>query len=480
MLVNEQVLRLFRQNLYCTVLEEEDFHYKINERGLIQGGSLSPVLSNIYLHKLDKELEEEGLTFCRFGDNINVYFEDRIGAVKWYADIQNKLERDYNLVINSKKSGVYPALNRTFLGYSFKKEQKDIVLISKKPKRKTIWYSNWKTSAIQYSDGEYHIINNGILTRKDYTLLFENEKGKRYLPIETTNKLNIYSDVILASEFLEYASMKNIDIAIFNIYGKFCGVFYCNKHAATSNMIVKQVTLYNDEARRLLVAKNIIIAAAHNMRSNIRYYFKKNKVSKEDIQKMSDFILKMKAAISIQNLMLIEAQCRQCYYLYMGKIINSQEFPFIQRVKRPPTDEVNAMISFGNVFLYERIATEINKTALDIKVGFLHATNRRPSSLNLDIAEIFKPLIVDRVIFTLIHKRIINASAHFKVVGEKADYLHSEGKRLFISELRKKLYSKRTVEQKVKTYNALIRDEIWKIYKMIDMGDKYKPYKYSS
>lgn len=182
----------------------------------------------------------------------------------------------------------------------------------------------------------------------------------------------------------------------------------------------------------------------------------------------------------IQNLMLIEAQCRQCYYHYMGKIISSEEFPFVQRQKRPPTDQVNAMISFGNVFLYERIATEINKTALDIKVGFLHATNRRTASLNLDLAEIFKPIIVDRVIFTVIHKKIINASSHFEPFGDKGIYLNTEGKKIFISELKKKLYSKISLDQKEISYNEIIRQEVWKIYKLIDQGEKYKPYKYSN
>lgn len=477
---DEMLISLIRQYLHCEVMEPEIAFCKKKEKGLIQGSSLSPVLSNLYLNKLDIELEESGLAFCRFCDNINIYFEDQTSALKWYEIIQNKLSDEFKLKINNKKSGIFMALNRTFLGYAFKQEKNGTVIVSRKTNKKAVWYSNWKTSALRYADREYHIVNNGILTRKDYTILFENEQGKRFLPVEVIDKLNIYSDVIFTSDFFEYVSKHNIDVAIYNKYGNFCGVFYGNKHAGSSNMIVKQVMLYNDEVKRLSVAKSIIMAAAHNMRSNIRYYYKKDKTQKEDIDRMSDFIKKMNEATSIQNLMLIEAQCRQCYYHYMGKIISSEEFPFVQRQKRPPTDQVNAMISFGNVFLYERIATEINKTALDIKVGFLHATNRRTASLNLDLAEIFKPIIVDRVIFTVIHKKIINASSHFEPFGDKGIYLNTEGKKIFISELKKKLYSKISLDQKEISYNEIIRQEVWKIYRLIDQGEKYKPYKYSN
>ena len=70
--------------------------------------------------------------------------------------------------------------------------------------------------------------------------------------------------------------------------------------------------------------------------------------------------------------------------------INRNEFVFDSRTRRPPRNEVNAMISFGNTLLYSLISREIQKTALDVRVGFLHATNKRHETLNLDIAEIFQ------------------------------------------------------------------------------------------
>ena len=478
-ILDKNLFSLMEQYLRCEVMEEEYTKTYIKDKGLVQGCSLSPVLSNIYLNKLDQQMEKEGLSFCRFGDNINIYFYNKLEATEWYAKIKTIIENEFDLHLNRRKSGIYLGVNRIFLGYSFKKQRSGEILTARNVKKKTIFYANWHTSALQYTGKEYHIINDGILTKKDYTLLFENEKEKKYLPVETVDKLNIYSNVIFDTGFFEMVSRYNIDIGIFDKYGKHCGTFCGSKHARTSDMIIKQASLYNNDAKRLSVAKSILIAAAHNMRANVRYYVKKEKLKKENVDKLSAFIKKLNDASSISNLMIIEAQCRQSYYTYMGKIIGDGPFHFAQRTKRPPRDAVNAMISFGNVFLYEKIATEIYKTSLDIKVGFLHSTNRRKATLNLDIAEIFKPVIVDRVIFTVIHKRILDVSRHFESQEKNGIYLDREGKRLFINELMRKMYTKITVDRKLMTYEALIRNEIWKIYRMIERDEPYKPYKYT-
>ena len=101
--------------------------------------------------------------------------------------------------------------------------------------------------------------------------------------------------------------------------------------------------------------------------------------------------------------MLVEARARELYYRMINEIISNEDFHFTIRTKRPPKDPINALISFENVYLYNRIATEINKTSLDIRIGFVHFTTNRSQSLNLDLADIFKPIIVDRVIFSLIN-----------------------------------------------------------------------------
>lgn len=143
-------------------------------------------------------------------------------------------------------------------------------------------------------------------------------------------------------------------------------------------------------------------------------------------------------------------------------------------------DALNAMISFGNTLLYNQVATEINKTSLDIRVGIVHSTNNRSQTLNLDIADIFKPILVDRTIFTLINRRVINPKRDFVLNNDGSVYLSNIGKRIFISEFNSKLHQKITDRGKSISYEVKIRQEISKLYRFYVKDEKYKPYKYTN
>ena len=135
------------------------------------------------------------------------------------------------------------------------------------------------------------------------------------------------------------------------------------------------------------------------------------------------------------------------------------------------------MLSFGNTVLYSYLATEINKTALDVRVGFLHATNARPESLNLDLAEIFKPLVVDRTVFTLINRRQLSVKRHFETVENGGVYLSAEGKRLFLTALNDKLHSRQNDKGVSRNYLQLMNEEVRKLVRHFKTGEKYSPFK---
>jgi CRISPR-associated protein Cas1 len=122
------------------------------------------------------------------------------------------------------------------------------------------------------------------------------------------------------------------------------------------------------------------------------------------------------------------------------------------------------------------VLSEIYKTHLDPRIGYLHATNFRRFTLNLDVAEVFKPIIVDRLIFGLLNKEMIKKN-HFE---EKLQgiYLKEKGRAVFIEELEKRL--KTTIKHKSVgrevSYRRLIRLELYKLEKHL-MGEKlYEPF----
>lgn len=244
--------------------------------------------------------------------------------------------------------------------------------------------------------------------------------------------------------------------------------------------MLHQAEIYNDAPRRLELARLIEGASLYNCRENMKYYFKHNKNEQlsKNISSMTTYINEIKSCTDIQKMLLIEARAKQIYLQSFDIMINDSNFVFDKRTRRPPQNELNALISFGNTFLYRRIATEIYKTSLDIRIGFAHAANNRAESLNLDIAEIFKPIIVDRVIFTLIHKHVITKETHFTALETGGIYLSQVGKRIFISELEKKLQQRLTLGGRSYSYEQIIKNEIYKIYHCVLQNEKYKPFKY--
>ena len=227
------------------------------------------------------------------------------------------------------------------------------------------------------------------------------------------------------------------------------------------------------------LAKKLEIASVFNIRANLRYYERRKEEQQlaKTIADISALIKQLNEAKSVTQLMTIEAQARQKYYHCFNWILDNKDFVFEKRTRRPPEDPLNAMISFGNTLLYQRIANEINRTSLDIRIGIVHAAESRPESLNLDLADLFKPILVDRTIFTLVNRKMMNAE-DFVEVENNGIYLSKNGKRQFIKEFERKLYQKLQINGIERTYDYLIKYEIQKLKKYIEYGEKYKPYKY--
>ena len=298
--------------------------------------------------------------------------------------------------------------------------------------------------------------------------------------MEAVEQLNIYSNVTISSGVLATLASKNIRCGFFNKYGYLEGYFIANRHNSRADVLLLQCKLYTDSQKRFQVAKDMEIASVHNMRSNIRYYEKKKQdVSLKEVEHfLSESIVSLNQAKSHEELMLIEARAKQQYYQAFNYILGQEEFLFTKRTKRPPKDCINALISFGNTLLYNQVLQIIWKTSLEPQIGIVHATNRRSYSLNLDFADIYKPIIVDRIIFSMINLRRLNAKEDFVQNEDGGIYLSKRGKKIFIEEFENKLQDEITFKGKKYTYKQLMEREVRQFQKYVEGEDKYKPYKY--
>lgn len=322
-----------------------------------------------------------------------------------------------------------------------------------------------------------YIFSDGSLKRKNNTLYFESKGIQKFIPVENTSEIYIFGEVELNKRFLEFLTQSEIILHFFNRYGYYVGSFYPREYLNSGYMILKQAEHYLSPDKRVFLAKAFVEGAYKNMRQVLKYYQSRGIDDlKSYIEQIENLFSKINHINDINLLMAFEGNIRQTYYSAFDLIINKDEFKFEKRSKRPPKNALNTLISFGNSMMYTIVLSEIYRTHLDPRIGYLHATNFRRFTLNLDVAEIFKPIIVDRLIFSIISKNMLKPE-HFEEDLEGiviTDY----AKKLFIDELEQRLSTTISVKNigNYVSYRQLIRIELYKIEKHL-MGEKeYQPY----
>ena len=472
--IERRVIELINKFIKCKVVYQYSTYTKT--QGIIQGSPLSAILSNIYLDSFDKELDKLNIKYIRYCDDINIFGKDKKEVYSTIKFIEKRLKEQYLLNINHNKTEITNVFYTKFLGYKLIKNKfgVEIVKISKE-----VQYTNrWRTNSLEKINNEYHIVNEGILSQSDYTILFENKNKKVYIPIEATKILNIYSNIIINSNFFNLMNSKNIIVNLFDKHNRYIGKFIPNNTRKSCLLLLKQVEIYNDYNKRMNMAKDILSSEIYNLKSNLKYY---NRRYNHDIKEKIKLIEKTEKEINLikehEKLLLCEARIKGIYYSCFNEILQNEKFKFIKRSKRPPQDPINALISFGNTLLYNYIAKEIYKTKLDIRIAYLHSSNNSYESLNLDLADIFKPIIVDKIIFKLINKKIINDRLHFENINGGV-YLTGEGKNIVINEFYKKIKDITTIGNNKTSYEKIIRKEIYKLSNSIMNEEKYKAFKY--
>ena len=321
-----------------------------------------------------------------------------------------------------------------------------------------------------------YIYNPGKLSRKDNTLQFVTDNGdKRDLPVERVRDIYVMSEMQFNTSLINLLSKNGIAVHFFNYYNFYTGSFYPREQLLSGNLLIHQTKHYTDPDKRMIIARKFVQGAASNIYRNLRYYNGRGKDVKEIMDDIDVYRINIDKAKTIQELMGYEGNIRKRYYDAWPVIIN-QEIEFEKRVMHPPDNMMNSLISYVNSMIYTKVLTEMYQTQINPTISYLHEPGERRFSLSLDIAEIFKPLIGDRLIFSLLNKNQITEKSFTKDLN----FLHLEknASQLIASELEKKMNT--TIKHKdlgrEVSYRYLMRLEVYKLIKHI-LGEKdYEPF----
>ena len=321
-----------------------------------------------------------------------------------------------------------------------------------------------------------YIFSNGELKRQQNTLRFDGPNGMRMVPVETTSELHLFGEVELNTRVLNFLTQQNVPLHVYNYYGYYAGSYMPREQYVSGYLTLQQATHYNESPQRLAIAQAFVLGAMRNLERVLMYYKRRGSETDAPLEVLRASQTLVPHQHDINTLMALEGNARSAYYEAWDAVLGNEDFKFEKRTKRPPLNRVNALISFGNSLMYVTCLSEIYRTHLDPRIGFLHTTNYRRYSLNLDLAEIFKPIIVDRVIFTLINKGMLTASSFTKDSG--GIFLKDKARQTFLKAYDERLKSTLMMPRLKRhvSYKRLIRMECYKLEKHLLGDELYVPY----
>lgn len=331
----------------------------------------------------------------------------------------------------------------------------------------------------------YYLFNPGKLSRKDNTLKFvpvsEGENGiehngqPRYIPVEGVNDFFIFGSLTANSALFNFLGQNDIALHFFDYYENYTGSFMPKDFLLSGKMLLAQTANYENQVKRHIIARKLVEGASYNMIKNLQYYNRRGKDMEPIIDLMKEYATRLFATNGVPAVMGLEGNIRQIYYQAFNLILN--DFQMDGRSKQPPQNEVNALISFGNMMCYSFCLRSIHQTQLNPTISYLHTPGERRYSLALDMAEIFKPIIVDRVIFKVLNKKELQEK-HFDRALNRC-ILNDTGKKIFvkaIEELMSETIQHRSLKRNV-SYKHLIKLECYKLSKHLLGMEEYKPFK---
>ena len=323
----------------------------------------------------------------------------------------------------------------------------------------------------------YYLYRSGRIQRKDNTLeIVYKDNTKKSIPVERVDDIYVMTEFDFNTTLLNFLSQYGINVHFFNYYGFYTGTYYPKESLVSGKLLIKQVESYTNKEKRLKIAKAFIEAASYNIYRNLTYYNNRGKDLSDYMKEIEFLRTQIPLTKDVQELMGIEGNIRKRYYNTWNIIIN-QDIAFEKRVKNPPDNAINSLISYVNTIIYTRVLSEIYKTQLNPTISYLHEPSERRFSLCLDIAEIFKPIIGDRLIFSMLNKKQITEKDFEK--GLNFLYIKDGARKEITKQIDLKLQTTikhKKLDREV-SYEYLIRLEIYKIIKSLLEETEYEGFK---
>ena len=262
-------------------------------------------------------------------------------------------------------------------------------------------------------------------------------------PLHTLQGIICFSYAGATPALMGACAEHGINLAFCSPQGRFLART-CGKSRGNVLLRRKQYRIADNDAESCLIAKNFIFGKVYNARWSlkrtrrdhaIRIDTEKFSIATEQLKNLLTQILDAKSLDSLRG---FEGSAAGIYFDRFDEMIlaNKTEFYFHGRNRRPPLDNVNALLSFVYMLLANECASALEANGLDSYVGFMHTDRPGRMSLALDLLEELRPCLADRFVLTLINNRVINPK-NFLRQENGSILLTDEGRRAVLQQWQK-------------------------------------------
>ena len=283
---------------------------------------------------------------------------------------------------------------------------------------------------------------------------------KERIPLVKVDDVVVMGEVTLTASALHLLLDRNIEITFLNHYGKFKGRL-SPPFSKNALLRMAQYRAHNDMSKRCELARRFVIGKLSNQRTMLQRYHRRHPDAEmsQAIDQLAVLIRDLAAltlnesqsvrplatgdnrieGTALEVILGIEGAGSAAYFQCFGKLIADQNrWPFARRIKRPPTDPVNSLLSFGYSLLTNQVASAVQIVGFDHFVGYLHSSFYGRPALALDVMEEFRPIIVDSVVLTLLNNRMLAPDDFVVEVG--AYRLKQERRKVFFTKFEERLH----------------------------------------
>lgn len=267
----------------------------------------------------------------------------------------------------------------------------------------------------------------------------DEEKTLGRFPLHTLENIICFTYKGASPALMGACADRKIGMSFFSPRGKFLARVVGKEYG---NVLLRkeQYRISDDDSRSLGYAKNMIMGKVFNSRWSIERTLRDHayRVDAEKLKQMSnvlyDMLTKIDNTLGLDELRGIEGKAAEQYFsVFNNMVLNQKEdFEFTTRNRRPPLDNINAILSFAYTVLAGDCANALSSVGLDPYVGFMHGDRPGRTSLALDLMEELRPVLADRFVLTLINTKAIQA-VHFKKQKDNAVLLNDDGRKVFFN-----------------------------------------------